>query len=188
MILLSLVLGCREAQTALEKVKQAAVAAREEATTPAMPCDANVSTDAPTGCLSGTLQCGDVIEGTVEGGASEWNDDFYAGKFCFPAGDDRAGPERVYLFKAPANQDVTIKLQSDCVDLDLAAIAWTYEGSCPGVNHLVPECEGDAKPGGGVVRLNTFKERDYLLAIEGKRGVKGPYRLTVTCRPLGGRQ
>ncbi len=188
MMILTFLLGCREATVALEKVKAAALAAKEEATTPPMPCDADVSEDAPNACLSGILRCGETIEGTVVGGDSEWNDDFYAGKFCFPAGDDRSGPERVYLLKAPANQDITVKLQSDCVDLDIAALAWTYEGTCPGVNHLVPECEGDAKPGGGVIRLNTFKERDYLVAVEGKQAATGPFRLSVTCRALGGRE
>jgi hypothetical protein len=186
-MILALLLGCREAQMAAEKVKRAAIAAKEEATTPTLPCDAKVPDDAPTNCLSGTLRCGDVIEGTTVGGDEEWSDDFYASKFCFPAGDDRSGPERVYLLKAPANQEVTIKLQSDCVDLDLAAVAWQYEGTCPGVNHLIPECEGDAKPGDGFVRLNTFKERDYLVAVEGKRTKTGPFRLTVLCRSLDGR-
>lgn len=183
-----LFVGCQEATLAFQKVKNAAEAAREEATTPAMPCDAKVSDAPPSGCITGIISCGDVIEGTTLGGDSNWNDDFYAGKFCFPAGDDRSGPERVYLLKAPANQDITVKLQSDCVDLDLAAVAWTYEGSCPTVNHLTPECEGDAKSGDGRVRLNVFKERDYLIVVEGKQAETGTYRLSVDCRELGGRQ
>jgi hypothetical protein len=184
--LLLLSAGCQDATQAYQKVKKFAVAATEEATTPSMPCDADVSTAGPVSCLSGTLTCGQTIEATTVGGDSEWNDDFYAGAFCFPAGDDRSGPERVFLFKAPASQDVDIKLQSDCVDLDIAALAWNYEGTCPGVNHLIPECEGDAKAGGGRLRLNTFKERDYLIAVEGKRGATGTFRLTVDCHPLGG--
>ncbi|MDP2314933.1 MAG: hypothetical protein Q8P41_18685 [Pseudomonadota bacterium] len=187
MIALFLALGCREAQQAVEKVRRIAVAAKEEATTPALPCDAEVPNTKPQDCLTATLQCGDVVEGTTEGGETAWNDDFYAGIFCFPAGDDRSGPERVYRLEAAANQEIKIKLQSDCVDLDLAVLAWDYQGSCPGVNHLVPECEGDNKSGGGVVKLNTFKARDYLVAVEGKKGAKGPFRLTVTCAPLAGR-
>lgn len=187
-MIISLLLGCREAQVAVEKVKQVALAAKEQATREPISCDADVPDDAPKNCLTGTLRCGDIVDGTIVGGDEEWNDDFYASKFCFPAGDDRSGPERVYLFKAPANTDVTVRLQTDCVDLDLAAIAWTYEGTCPGVNHLVPECEGDAKPGDGKVRLNVFKERDYLIAVEGKRTQTGPYRLWVECHELGGRK
>jgi hypothetical protein len=186
MIGLFLLAGCRDATVAFDKVRKAAAAAKEEMTTPPMPCDAKVDDDPPNACLSGTLNCGETLEGTTVNGETNWSDDFYAGAFCFPAGDNREGPERVYLLKAPANQDIDIKLQSDCVDLDLVALAWTYEGTCPGVNHLVPECEGDAKPGGGRVRLNTFKERDYLVAVEGKHGATGPFRLTVECRPLGG--
>ncbi|MFN7145288.1 MAG: hypothetical protein ACK4YP_16060, partial [Myxococcota bacterium] len=129
MILLVLMFGCGEAQQAVEKIRRVAVAAKEEATTPSMPCDAEMDTSPPHNCISGTLRCGETIEGTIVGGDDMWNDDFYAGKFCFPAGDDRSGPERVYLFEAPANTDVELKLQSDCVDLDIAAIAWTYEGT-----------------------------------------------------------
>jgi hypothetical protein len=187
MIALLLALGCREAQVAVEKVRRAVVSAKEEVTTPSLPCDAAVSSPEPKACLTSTLKCGDVIEGTTVGGESNWNDDFYAGIFCFPAGDDRSGPERVFRLDAPANQDITVKLQSDCVDLDLALLAWDYQGTCPGVNHLIPECEGENKKGGDVVRLNTFKARDYLVAVEGKHGKTGPFRLTVTCAPLAGR-
>lgn len=187
MIALFFALGCREAQQAVEKVRRAAVSAKEEVTTPSLPCDAAVPSDPPRGCLTSTLQCGDVVEGTLDGGQANWNDDFYAGIFCFPAGDDRSGPERVYRLDAPANQDITIKLQSDCVDLDLAVLAWQYEGTCPTVNHLIPECEGENRTGGDVVRLNTFKARDYLVAVEGKHGKTGPFRLTVQCAPLSGR-
>lgn len=179
--------GCREAQVAAQKVRSAVVSVKEEATTPAFPCDATVPAIEPKGCLSSTLQCGDVIEGTTVGGESNWDDDFYAGIFCFPAGDDRSGPERVYRLQAPANQDITVKLQSDCVDLDLAALAWDYAGSCPGVNHLIPECEAENKSGGDSLHLTTFKSREYLIAVEGKRGKTGPFRLSVTCAPLTGR-
>ncbi len=179
--------GCREVQQAATKVQKLAMRAKEEATTPALACDAAVPNEEPQGCLSGTLKCGDVIEGTIEGGESNWSDDFYAGIFCFPAGDNRAGPERVYRLEAPANQDIHLKLQSDCVDLDIAALAWQYEGTCPGVNHLIPECEADAHVGGGDVHLSTFKARDYLVAVEGKNRKTGPFRLTVTCGPLAGR-
>lgn len=176
--------GCGEAQVAWNKMKKQAASAKEAATIPAMPCDAPVSTAPPNACLSGTLTCGQVIEGTTEGGDSAWEDEFYAKNFCFPAGDGRSGPERVYNFKAPEYQDITIRLDSDCADLDVAAIAWTYDGKCPGVNHNVPECESAGAPGGGKVRLNTFKSRDYLVVVDGKRRASGTFRLTVTCTPL----
>jgi hypothetical protein len=177
-------MGCLESRQAWDTVKKKAADAKEAASIPAMPCDAKVPNDPPQACLSGELQCGSVIEGTTEGGDDEWGDAFYARAFCYPAGDDRGGPERVYLFHAPENQDVTIRLDSDCVDLDVAAIAWSYDGSCPTENHNIPECTADGHAGGGKVRLNTFKARDYLVAVDGKEHAIGTFRLTVTCAPL----
>lgn len=182
-----LLAGCQDIQHAAQKVKRAADEAKERATTPAMPCDAAVDEKAPSACLSGILQCGGTIEGTNKGGEKNYDDEFYANKFCFPAGDDRSGPERVFLFKAPANQDIELKLQSDCVDLDLVAIAWNYDGTCPTSNHLTPECEAQNHAGSDRVRLNTFKERDYIVIVEGKRGAVGTFRLSADCAPLGGR-
>lgn len=185
--LLLLLVGCREAQQMAAKAKLAAQEAKERATTPPMPCDATVEDKAPDNCLSGLLQCGQTIEGTTKNGNKDYDDSFYANKFCFPAGDDRSGPERVYLFKAPANQDIVLKLQSDCVDLDLVAMAWAYDGSCPTENHLTPECEAQNHVGGDKVRLNTFKERDYVVIVEGKGGASGTFRLSADCVPLGNR-
>ncbi len=181
-----LLAGCREVESAVAQVRRMAVGAADKVTTPPMSCDAAVSTDPPVNCLSGTITCGQTIEGTTVGGGAHWNDDFYAGAFCFPAGDGRSGPERVYEFRAPAYADVRVRLQSDCVELDVAAIAWDYDGTCPGVNHPIPECEGDAKPGGGQLHLTSFKERGYLIAIEGKQGASGAFRLSVECGPLAG--
>lgn len=182
---LLLLAGCGEVKGLVESVKTAATEAKERASIPPMPCDADVSTAPPeNACVSGELTCGSVIEGTTEGGVNFWGDDFYSHKFCFPAGDDRSGPERVYVFHAPANTDVRIRLDSDCAELDLAAVAWAWDGTCPGVNHLVPECESDNAEGGGRVRLNVFKPRDYLVAVEGKGGASGTFRLTVECGSL----
>jgi hypothetical protein len=179
-----LALGCADAQNAVKKVRDAAASAKEEATRPRVTCDAEVPKAPVEGCLSGTLTCGDSVLGTTDGGESALGDAFYAGSFCFPAGDDRSGPERVYLFEAPANQDVTVRLESDCVDLDVAAVAWNYDGRCPTENHLVPECESAGSRGGGTVRLNTFHARDYLLVVDGKRRASGTFRLSVECTPL----
>jgi hypothetical protein len=179
-----LALGCADAQKAAEKVRDAAVGVKEEATRERLACDADVPRPLVDGCLSGTLTCGSSVTGTTEGGESALADTFYAGSFCFPAGDDRSGPERVYLFEAPANQDVRIRLDSDCVDLDVAAVAWNYDGSCPTENHLVPECESSGSRGGGSVRLNVFHARDYLLVVDGKQRATGTFRLTVDCSPL----
>ncbi|MFZ5479153.1 MAG: hypothetical protein ACOZNI_20485 [Myxococcota bacterium] len=176
--------GCIQAKMAWQKVEEKVAEAKERASIPPMECDAPVDEGEPVGCISGTLRCGDVVEGTTEGGDDLWDDPFYARHFCFPAGDDYGGPERVYRLEVPANQDVTIRLDSDCVDLDVAALAWDYAGKCPTVNHNIPECESTNRSGGGKVRLNTFKARDYLVVVDGKKRETGTFRLTVQCKDL----
>jgi hypothetical protein len=139
----------------------------------------------PRNCLSGALACGSTISGTTLGGDSAWGDKFYATEFCFPTGDHHSGAERVYTLTAPENTQVTITMLSECVDLDLIALAWQYEGTCPTEKHLVPECEADAKKGGyGVIKIQSFAEKQYLVAVDGKRGAVGPFTLSVTCAPL----
>lgn len=186
LLLLALALvGCNEVRGVATKMKRAAEDAKERASIPPMACDAAVDKSSPQGCITQEISCGDVIEGSTEGGDNLWADEFYAKHFCFPAGDNRTGPERIYVLKVPERQDVTLRLDSDCADLDLAAIAWAYDGTCPGVNHLVPECESNnSTDGGGKVRLNVFKARDYLVAVEGKNHASGTFRLTVQCQPL----
>lgn len=140
---------------------------------------------APRNCISGALTCGSTITDTTLGGDSAWDDKFYATAFCMPTGGHHSGAERVYTLAAPENSQVTLNLYSDCVDLDLVALAWDYAGSCPTDKHLVPECEADAKKGGnGTIKIQTFAPRQYLVAVDGKGGAVGPFSLTVTCAPL----
>lgn len=157
-----------------------------ELSVPALPqCATSVESPAPRGCVSGTLSCGGSVEGTTLGGDSAWDDAFYSKAFCFPAGDRHSGSERVYVLQLPELTEATITLKSDCVDLDLAAVAWAYDGrSCPSLGHAIAECEGDAKRGGGTVKLQAFKPRTYLVAVDGKAGAVGPYALSVACQSL----
>lgn len=147
-------------------------------------CSAGGEMPPPRGCVSGSLACGSSVSGTTLGGDSAWDDDFYSKAFCFPAGDKHRGSERVYLLEMPENMEATITMTSDCVDLDLVALAWAYDGDCPGAGHPVSECEGDAKRGGGSVRVQSFNSRTYLVGIDGKDGAVGPYTLKVDCREL----
>ena len=152
---------------------------------PAPECSTEGAPSPPRNCLSGALACGSKLTGTTLGGDSAWGDKFYATEFCFPTGDHHSGAERVYTLTAPENTQVTITLLSDCVDLDLIALAWDYEGTCPTEKHLIPECEADAKKGGnGTIKIQAFNERQYLVAVDGKRGAVGPFSLSVECAPL----
>lgn len=147
-------------------------------------CSAGGEMPPARGCISGKLACGASVTGTTLGGDSAWSDSFYSKAFCFPGGDRHTGSERVYLLEMPPNTEATVTLTSDCVDLDLVALAWAYEGDCPGAGHPVAECEGDNKRGGGSVRVQSFNSRTYLVGIDGKAGSVGPYTVKVDCRDL----
>jgi hypothetical protein len=182
-------LACQDVKTVAYEARDAAQAAKKAAMTPSMPCDARVSEVEPIDCLSGTLSCGQVIEGTTSGGDSRFDDDFYSRHFCFPAGDDHGGPERVYLLEAQPYSSVTLSLQSDCVDLDIAAAAFAYDGTCPTASHPVPECEGNNRRGGGSIVLQTFNNpRTYVVAIDGKGRGAGTFRLSVDCKEIRTRE
>lgn len=154
---------------------------------PAVPLCAQSGPESPParGCLSGALACGSKVSGNTLGGDSSWDDEFYASAFCFPVGGHHSGAERVYTLTAPADTQVTLKLTSTCVDLDLVAVAWDYDGRCPTPKHLVGECEADNGRGlGGSVKIQAFHERQYLVGVDGKDGAVGPFELEVECVPL----
>ena len=70
-------------------------------------------------------------------------------------------------------------------DLDLAAVAWAYDGRCPTPEHRVAECEGSVRRGGDEVHVETLNNaRGYLVAVDGKAGVTAPFRLRVDCGSL----
>lgn len=139
----------------------------------------------PRSCLTGALTCGATVSGNTLGGDSAWDDEFYASAFCFPVGGHHSGAERVYTLTAPADTQVTVRLTSTCVDLDLVMVAWDYDGRCPTPKHLVGECEADASRGpAGTVKIQAFNERQYLVGVDGKDGAVGPYELSVECVPL----
>ena len=57
------------------------------------------------------------------------------------------------------------------------------ENRCPTVKHapaIQKECEMDTRSGGGTLRLTTVKNaQTYLIAVDGKQGASGNFRLTV---------
>ena len=185
MILVGLLgLACGPAGCVVDQVRGELATLEDDRAAPVMACDDANPGPAPDRCLSGKVRCGDRVSGTTGGGDSAMGREFYAAAFCFPATDGHEGPERAYLLQAPPNQKITITLDSDCVDLDVAALSWAYDGTCPTVNHPIAECTASTARGGGEVVLNTFHARDYLVVVDGKNDAVGPFRLRVDCEPL----
>ncbi len=179
---LVVVLGCSGARDVATTARQVAVETKEVITEPEMPCDKQVDNSPPISCISGRLTCGQIIEGTTEGGDSEWGDIFYAEKFCIPALDGHQGPERVYVFEAPAQASVAVKLVSECADLDILGLRYQYTGVCPDRGSAIPQCEGDNHRGGGKIMIETFdRPETWLIAVDGKGGATGTFRLKVEC-------
>jgi hypothetical protein len=176
--------GCDQVLLQVDRVTEMVGGSRAAAGRPKLDCNARYDTASPRGCLTGELICGDVVQGTTVGGESNFDDAFYAGAFCFPPGERHSASERVYRFSAPQDTQVTVTLDSPCADLDLAVVAWKYEGTCPVAQSPIAECEGETSPGGGSVVIQVFNPRDYIVAVDGKDGVTGPYQLSVSCTPL----
>ena len=148
-------------------------------------CDeSHAPPDATFGCYHKRIKCGDVIEDTTRGGKSHFDDDFYQrGTFTPQRNDYEDSPEAIYQLKVKPNTSVYLRLDSNCADLDIAAMPWN-ELTCPDTAHVegLPETEMNTKPDGGTIRLTTVTNpQTYLVAVDGKQGAYGNFRLTVTC-------
>lgn len=141
--------------------------------------------DATFGCFHKRIKCGEVIEDTTRGGKSHFDDDFYQkGHFTPQRNDYEDSPEAIYQLKVEENTKVTMRLDSNCVDLDLMAMPWK-EKTCPTVSHVetnTAETEMNTKPDGGTLILTTVdKPQTYLIAVDGKQGAYGNFRLDIRC-------
>lgn len=150
-----------------------------------LPCDEPIPTPRTRAdCTIAELTCGDVVEGNTEGGNNEWGDDIYKNAFCTVERHhyDRA-PEAVYRLLVPPNVQASVRLDSNCADLDVVALAWEETDRCPSHRHAIHECEMDVGRGGGTIMVQTVdRPQRYMLGVDGKNGATGNYRLTVECR------
>lgn len=148
-------------------------------------CDDDAHTQDPVSanCFTETIGCEAKIEGHTQGGVNNWEAPFYRGHYCTPMPGDYSGPERVYRFEMPANTLAQVVLISPCEDLDLFAIPWSDTDRCPTAEHLISECEGDVKKGGGKVQLYTdHHAKTFLIGVDGKAAVTGAFRIETSCR------
>lgn len=135
-------------------------------------------------CVTAELVCGDTIVGTTEGGLSEYDDKFYSGdSFCSSLPDNYSGTERAYRFAMPANAEAVVSLDSACGgDMDLIAIRWPDEHTCPNIHHTIGQCDEDDSKGDGQLELFSDRHpRTFLLVVEGKDGADGEFGLKVDC-------
>ena len=142
--------------------------------------------DARSGCISRTLQCNTTFEATTRGGKNHFGDDFYQKGFCTPQRNNyENSPEAIYQLRVKPNTQVDLRLDSNCVDLDLVAMSWD-EDRCPTDKHattIQKECEMNTKSEGGTLRLTTVNNpQTYLIAVDGKQGDYGNFRLTINCK------
>lgn len=148
-------------------------------------CEPAFNTPKPMGCYIEKISCGDVIEGNNAGGPERFGDDMYVRGTCTPERHDYTNtPEAVYALTVPPDTRAKIRLDSNCADLDLVAFFWDDLRSCPTADHahLFRECEMETNDGSGKVMVTTVdKARNYLVAVDGKRGATGNFRLTVEC-------
>lgn len=178
--------GVNDATRQIAKVVPVVEKVAAEATREPVACDPAFQSDQPRGCSIATLTCGSTIEGNNTGMKQRWSDQFYVSAFCTPYRHyyEEAG-ESVYRLEVPANILATVRLDSDCADLDVVAMSWPdTAGSCPGDEHVgrIRECEMDTHEGGGAIKVATVdKPQVFLLGVDGKQGAAGNFRLTVSC-------
>jgi len=148
-------------------------------------CSQPIPTNVPEDgrCAVDEIRCGDVVEGNTSFGRMQFGDEFYQSKYCTPQRNDyEDASDIVYMLHVEANVRARIQLTSDCADLDVAAVAWADKNSCPDARHNISECEMDTSSAGGEVAVATVnRPKDYLVIVDGKRGLEGNYSLQVLC-------
>ncbi|MDP6933309.1 MAG: hypothetical protein QGG40_10355 [Myxococcota bacterium] len=177
--------GCSDCRTIMSSTIPALQSAGPEFQYEPIQCDTDIATPAPKQCIVKTLACGDTVEGNTKVGHSKWGDDFYQKTFCTPQRHDYdESPEIVYALEVPADVEATVRMDSDCADLDVVAVSWNDTKQCPRTEHhiRINECEMDTSVGNGYVRMTTVtKAQTYLVGVDGKNGATGNFRLTVRC-------
>jgi hypothetical protein len=184
MLLLLTFLGCDNACHSATKLIPALEKVDPSWGADPVDCEAShAPPDGTIGCIHKKIQCNSVLEDTTRGGKSHFGDDFYQQGWCTPQRNDyEDSPEAIYQLRVPPNTKVDLRLDSNCADLDLVAMSW-QETKCPTQGSTVQrECEMDTKATGGTLVLTTTKNpQTYLIAIDGKQGDYGNFRLTTKC-------
>lgn len=175
----------REATRQVSKVVPVVEKVADEVTREPVACEPAFTTSQARGCTSQTITCGSVVEGNNTNQPRRWGDQFYVSAFCTPQRHyyEEAG-EAVYRLELPPNIAADIRLDSDCADLDVVSMSWADTSSCPTEAHTgrIRQCEMNTDSAGGKIRITTVNEPEvHVVAVDGKQGATGNFRLTVTC-------
>ena len=149
-------------------------------------CDETFSTAPPGGpdCYTATLDCGETVQGTTEGGDSTFVGEDWESWYCTPNLDrhDYGGPERVYTMFVPEGVTAYFDLETPCADLDLMVLYWQDEDVCPTSASNIRECEaGDGEGDTDDASVWSDVGAQYLVVVDAKDGETANYELTVTC-------
>ncbi len=146
---------------------------------PTVDCNAELDDSSPEGCLSGPLQCGDVLHATTTGGNQDYSDRFYETAYCFVPYDAYAGPERIYELQVSPGQQAEVVLLSPCEDMALAVARWEDQDSCPPEeDHQILECEGKEASSGDRVKVYSPSGARYLIIVDGP---EANFELRMNC-------
>lgn len=150
------------------------------ATTVSEFCQESLDTTAPPGpaCLQDTIACGETVTGTTQGGASLWDKDFHQSNFCFVAGTDYDGAERMWGFHQAAYTETVVTLDH-CSDAALSVMSWADPETCPEAGGTVNRCEGSNLS--NQVTFYTDRDQYWVIGVDTAAGDEGNFSLTVAC-------
>jgi len=135
----------------------------------------------PADCITQTISCGDVLEGTTVGGSTSFDMQAYTDfQMIGPwgGGIDWDAAERAFVLSLPAYTDATVTLDDPCGDMGVRGMR---TGECPTTDYTYATQVG-SHSAPNVIRLNTVgTPYDYLVIVDGIDGFEGNFTLTVDC-------
>ncbi len=153
-------------------VKECAETCDDGNTTDGDGCDASCELEPITTCQPAhTLTCGDNHTSNTSASGATDNLDLYS---CSPWNE--SGPEFAYIFTAPGDTTVEVRLSGMSSDLDIFVIE-DQAGLCEAGNCI--------EYGGVSTSFAATQGSIYYLVVDGYNGAQGPFSISVTCGACG---
>ncbi len=148
-------------------------------------CEEEISPESyDDGCITAELSCGGELTSTIAGGTTLLDGGEYSSFWaCEVVGTSTyGGAERMYSFVHPGTGDVTVRLDTPCVDLDLFVMHWEDAGDCPRPGVSIGECDGDISGGNsGAITVWNNESWRYVVVVESESGEEGNFGLSLSC-------